>query len=128
MADVHQSEDVGVDHAAPVLGVGALDPTQQHDAGVVDDHVESAERVDGGVDGSPHGRLVGDVELQGQRVDAVRADLLLEVGEPVDAASGDGHGRTRIREGQCGGVADAGGGAGDECGLAVERARHEGPP
>ncbi len=39
---VEDTEDVGVDHPPPLLGVGVLDRSEQHHAGVVDEHVQAA--------------------------------------------------------------------------------------
>src|ERR1019366_8100339 len=43
MGAVEDAEDVGLDHPSPLLGGGVLDRAEQHHAGVVDEHVQTAQ-------------------------------------------------------------------------------------
>ena len=66
--DVHRAEQVGLDLCPEVLGGDLLEEPGVEVAGVVDEHVDAAEPLDGGL----HGRLgvlgAGDVELDDEQV------------------------------------------------------------
>jgi hypothetical protein len=62
LRQTHHAEEVGFDLGAEVVEVDVLDRRHVGVAGVVDQHVESAESVDGGGDRSADVVVVGDVE------------------------------------------------------------------
>ena len=66
--DVHRAEQVGLDLRPDVLGAELLEEPGVEVAGVVDEHVDAAEPVDGRLDGRFGGGGVGDVERNGQEV------------------------------------------------------------
>ena len=70
-----QALDVDGDHAVPLLGVGADDRAQEHQAGVVDQGVQPSEPLDGLLDGRLGLGAVGDVGFHGQRGAARLVDL-----------------------------------------------------
>ena len=67
MGGGEQALDVGGDHAVPLLGVGADDGAQEHQAGVVDQGVQPSESFDSLLDGRLGLGAVGDVGVHGQR-------------------------------------------------------------
>ena len=128
MRDVHQSENVGLQHPPPVLGIGALDGTQQHDTGVVDHDVQATQLADTAVDSSLAGRLVRDVELDNDDLSTYGLQPGLERLEPVNPAGGK-HDR-RPLSGKCDGgrLTDAARRPRDERDLALQTLCHGAPP
>ena len=83
---------------------------EKHDAGVVDQRVRAAELVPDALRGGDEAVAVGDVGRDGDR--AV-VELVGQRGDAVESASEE---RDAVAVGcqpPCGGLADAGGGAGD---------------
>jgi hypothetical protein len=80
---VEEAKQVDVEHLPPLLGVGAVDRAKQHHAGVVDEHVDSAEALVRGGDECVRRPLVGHVDLEGDRATAGRADPLGQRLDPV---------------------------------------------
>ena len=66
--DVHRAEQGGLDLRPEVLGADLLEEPGVEVAGVVDQHVDASEPVDGSLDGRLGVGGVGDVELDGQEV------------------------------------------------------------
>ncbi|GGQ19825.1 hypothetical protein GCM10010140_57740 [Streptosporangium pseudovulgare] len=65
---VDEGEDVQVEQRAGLGVADLLQRAEQATACVVDQHVDPAEPVDGGLDGGRDGRAVGDVEGDGEHV------------------------------------------------------------
>ena len=80
-----QAPEVDVEHPAPVRRVGRRDRAEQHQAGVVDEHVEGAELGRGVVNEAGRLLLVGDVDGADER----RA--LEALGESVEALARRAH-------------------------------------
>ena len=100
---VHEPDQVGVEHAPEVVGVGVFGGAREHHAGVGDDEVEvTLDRV--------QGRAVTHVGHDG-----VAAELLSERLDAVAPAGDEGDVRAGGGQRAGGGGADPGGGAGDEC-------------
>ena len=101
-------------------GADLLEEAGVEVAGVVDQHVDPAEPLDGGVDGGLRAGGVGDVERDGQQV-VVRTD---RGADPLGVAAG-GHDRVPGGQGRPGDVhAHAAAGAGDEPDLLLTHAMH----
>src|SRR6266508_1711420 len=79
LGDVDDAEEVGLDLRAEVVVGVVLDGCGVRVAGVVDHHVQSSERVDGGLDGRTRGRWVGDVQGDGADPVAVAPHELVEL-------------------------------------------------
>ena len=77
--DVEQAEHVGGIELLGLLCARFLDRAQQAVAGIVDQHIDPAERLDGGADGLMCLGFLGDVQLDGQQA-VVLAELLGDVG------------------------------------------------
>ena len=107
----HRAEQVGLDHL-PVLGaLAGRERPEQHHAGVVDEDVRAAQLLLDALGGRDDGVAVGDVGLDGQRTVAELA------GERPDAVGAAREERETVAvggEGARGGLADPGGGAGDD--------------
>ena len=82
---VEEAEQVHVHHLAPLIGVRALDRAEQHHARVVDQAVEAAHRLVGGMDEVVRARLVGHVDGQGDRASAVALDPALQLLQAIRA-------------------------------------------
>ena len=78
LGDVDDAEEVRVDLGAEVLGGDVLDRGEVGVAGVVDDDVEAAERLDRRPHGGLGGGRVGDVEGHLAEPVAVRVDEVVE--------------------------------------------------
>ena len=108
--------EVDVDHLLEVGEGLGLDGGRTGEAGIVDQHVERAQRaLDLGGQSLAIGR---DSEVGGERMD--RRMQFGERLEPVGAAGGDGHGGSGIREHERHTMAEARGCAGDERGATGE--------
>ena len=109
--DLDQRGDVGVDHPPPIIELGVLRLVEPGgEAGVVDEQVDWPNCVERGIAGGG----VADVEAQaGEGV----TQFGLERVEPVGAAAGADHPPASAHKRARGGLANAGGGAGDEGGL-----------
>lgn len=114
MGGVHQAHEVDVDHALPVVQVRAGGGAEQHEAGVVDQRVQTAQALDGPLDRFRGGLRGGDVGGHDQGLAAGAGDFRGEVGEPVLAPTDQGHGGALASKLQRGGVADAAGRSGDQ--------------
>ncbi len=75
--DVQQAEHVGAVDAQRLFGARLLDAAEQTVAGVVDQHVDPAERLHSDAGRFMRLRLIGDVELHGQQP-LVLAELLFD--------------------------------------------------
>jgi len=120
-AHVQQTLHVGVQHGVPVVEVSLLD--RRHacgQPGVVHQQVDVLPVVGQAVDGALHFVVVAHVHAQGMHHGAtldgaVQAlELALQHFEPVAAATGDDDAPAFAGEAAGGGLAEAGGGAGDE--------------
>ena len=83
----------------PVLLVVLEQRLVDDDAGIVDEHVDAAERLRGPVDAVAHRAAVRHVEADGDRFPALGLDLARERFEPVHAPSGERHPRSLSRRG-----------------------------
>ena len=108
--DVERAEEVGL-HLRPELGVAdLLEVAGVEVAGVVDEHVDPSEPLDGRIDGGLSGGGVGDVEGDGEQV-----VVLAEGRGDLGGVAGGGDDGVAGVEGGLGQVdAHAAGGAGDE--------------
>jgi hypothetical protein len=110
------ARDVGIDDGLPLRVGEVFDvDVRRVDAGIVEQHVETAEAVlDLAEQGGDRG-LVGDV---GGNRDRVAAGFRDDFVERFDAAAGDDERIAGFCQCEGDGAADAGAGAGDECDLA----------
>jgi hypothetical protein len=117
---VHQTLLIDRDHPLPFLGVGNVDGAQEHEAGIVDEDVETAKPVDDRLYSGFRLPAVGDVGLDGQGGAAGGLDLVHQGVEPVLAARENGD-RCSVF-GQCasGCLPDAAARAGDDGDRSVE--------
>ena len=110
---VEETEEVEVDHPAPLVGRRPLDRAEEHDPCVVDQGVQnvpvqrSSARPSGGT------ALVGDVGLVDLDLD-VPADARGQVFEAVPPPGGQGQRGPLGGQGQRSGLADPAGGPGDQ--------------
>jgi hypothetical protein len=115
--DVHRAEEVGLELLAHLRGRDLLEVAGEEVPGVVDQDVDAAEAVDGGLRGGLGVLGAGDVEPGGQQVVLWPAQGLLDL---VGAAAG-GDDLVAGGEGLAGDVgAQAASGTGDENDLAHE--------
>ena len=114
------AEDVDLDDASGHGVVLVDDPSDRHDARIVDQHVDRAEFTFDGVEEVEERGGVGDVEAP-ERADAQILGCSRESGF-VDVADRDR--RTQADQPLRGGVSDAPGAAGDDHYLTVERFVH----
>lgn len=127
LSDVDEARDVCVEHDVDVGFGNVADRLDAADAaGIVDENVDILVLVRQLAHKGAHLVGLADVELQRQDLDTV-ADLPGDVGsnllDGVETAGGEDQTQVmRLREGKLegAGLADAGGGAGDEDGLAGE--------
>ena len=128
LRDEERALEVGVDHLVPV-GLGLLEHALGHgDAGVVDQHVDRAERVLDGRDRALDARVVGDVERNARDPAAGICDLALQRGELVQLTGGEADRGAVLRQDPGEPLAEALRGAGDQRDAAgeVERIAHSG--
>jgi hypothetical protein len=118
---VEETEQVHLDHLAPLAGVGIGDRTEQHHARVVHEDVEAAELVVGRLHETACLLLVGDVDLPDQHrpVEALRDRL-----QPLGTASTERDARAGGRQGPRSGLSDSRRGAGHGSHAAFERSWH----
>ena len=83
---VKHALDIGVDGAVPAIEIGHFEPRERHDAGIVDQHVDLAEAVDGVGDECRHVGAARDVGGPGRRPAAPRHDIGDKPVEPVGPA------------------------------------------
>ena len=111
-------------HLVPVRRIGVGDRSDPHQAGVVDDDVESAQLGNHAL----HSRFglipVGDIGVKSRCGTAGRDDALLQLVEAVAAACDQRHGGSRIGQGDGGGLADSTARPGDQGDRAVQMSRH----
>ena len=109
-----QALDVDGQHPLPFLHGGVDGRAEEHDAGVVDERVESSELVDRAL----HERLglcpVPDVGLDRQRPATALGDPLGQLVEAILATGGDRDRGARLGEGDRSRLADTARGAGDQ--------------
>ena len=96
-----------------------LEQEVREDAGVVHEHVETAEGLDGGRDEALDVGGLGDVAVAVETAGSRRRDAPAPL-EPVDAAVGEHDGGAGLREPVGAREAESLRGAGDEGDLAVE--------
>jgi hypothetical protein len=105
------TEEVGVDLGAEVVEVDVLDRADVGVSGVVDQHVEPPEAVDGGADRGAGGLLVGHVERDdGEPVAVLGGEVVQRLGA---ADAGDDL-VTGVEDGADDLPAEAAGGAADQ--------------
>ena len=85
LGQVHDAKEIGLELGAEVLNGRVLDRGQVSIAGVVDQHIEPAEHVNGQLDGRDRGTLIGDIQRDGAHVVAV---TLNQIGELLWIAGG----------------------------------------
>ena len=85
LGQVHDAKEIGLKLGAEVLHGRVLDRGEVPIAGVVDQHIEAAEDVNGQLDGRNRRTLIGDVQRDGAHVVAVTLD---QVGELLWIAGG----------------------------------------
>jgi len=115
---VQQALDVDVDHLVPLVGQARRHRGDGHVAGVVDQHVDPAEGLDGGGDHGVGVGLDGDVGPDGDRLAAGGGDLGDQGLQAVDAAGGQHQAGALGGEVAGGGFAQAAAGPGDDDDLA----------
>jgi hypothetical protein len=113
--DVEGAEEVGLHLGAHLIGAECLEEARVEVAGVVDEHVDAAEALDGGRGRGVGRGGVGDVEGEGEQV-VVRAD---GVGGALRVAAGRHDGVARGECRSCDVDAHAAARAGDEADLGV---------
>ena len=113
LAAVHGAEVVHAHQPLVRCDRRVLDAPAHAVAGVVDQHVQAPEALDGGGQEPADLLRLRDVGLQDQHVAAVRADLAGERVEPVEPARARRHPRALAGEGEHALPPDPGGGAGD---------------
>ena len=98
-----QSVDVDAPHFFPAGRVPVADAGEVGQAGGIDENVELIQGFEGGPDGSFVAKVTGE------GFDAL--------GELIDRAAEADHGHSPLKESLGDGLADSGGGSGDECGF-----------
>jgi len=116
---IEQPEHVDVDHAPPVLRIGAHDGAEQHHAGVVDQDVESAPLRLRLFHHSVGLHLVRDVGRDGQHRAAASLNARGQFFKAIGPSRGHGHARAVERQRFSGGLSDARRGARDQRCFAV---------
>src|SRR5699024_6894469 len=71
----HDAQDIDVQDAVPLLVIVGLDRALRADARVVDDDVDAAELLRDRLHAGLHGRVIRDVDLLREVLDAVRVDV-----------------------------------------------------
>ena len=112
--------EVDRQHLLPLGERKLLERMDDLDAGVADQDVDVAERLDGGLHGRIDLGLVGDIHRHADRLAAGLLDLGCGGVGRLLVEIGDGNRRPFTREFQGDFLADAAGRAGDECNLAFE--------
>jgi hypothetical protein len=85
LGQVHDAKEIGLKLGAEVLHGRVLDRGKVPIAGVVDQHIEAAEDVNGQLDGRDRRTLIGDIQRDGAHVVAV---TLNQIGERLWIAGG----------------------------------------
>ena len=106
-----RAEEVDLDHVPVVVALSGLERAEEHDAGVVDEHVRAAELLLHALGGGEDAVAVGDVCLDG---DGAVAELVGEGGDAVEAAGKDSDAVAGCCERAGSGFTDAGASAGDD--------------
>ncbi len=119
MGAVEEAEEVELDHSPPFLDRCTHDGAEEHDAGIVDERVQSPELVHGSLDRRPGLGLVGDVGLEHEDAGSV-AETSSQRLEPVATAGSHGHVGPGGDERSCRGLTDSARCAGHECDGAIE--------
>src|SRR5262249_56869922 len=118
-------EEVDLHHGAKHLLAARAEVPETADAGVVDQDVEPAKVIGGGVQQSSAVVIAGDVADEGQDIGAVRVQLPGQFVESVSGAGGDGH-TGPFADGEAGeGPADAAGGTGDQHPFSLDDGSHD---
>ena len=104
-----RAEEIDLEHVPVVVALSGVERAEEHDAGVVDEHVRAAELLLHALGGGEDAVAVGDVCLDG----AV-AELVGEGGDTVDAAGKDSDAVAGCCERAGSGFTDAGASAGDD--------------
>src|SRR5260370_14056977 len=78
LGQVHDGKEIGLKLGAEILNGRVLDRSKVPIAGVVDQHIEAAEDVNGQLDGRHRRTLIGDIQRDGAHVVAV---TLNQIGE-----------------------------------------------
>src|SRR5207302_5881025 len=85
LGQVHDTKEIGLKLGAEILNGRVLDRGKVPIAGVIDQHIEAAEDVNGQLDGRNRCTLIGDVQRDGAHVVAV---TLNQIGELLWIAGG----------------------------------------
>ncbi len=128
LGDEERALEVGVDHLVPV-GLGLLEHALRHrDAGIVDQHVDRAERVLDGRDRALDAGVVGDVQSDARDLAAAGGNLALQLGELVQLAGGEADRGAALGQHPGEALAEALRGAGDQRDAAgqIEQIAHRG--
>ncbi len=128
LRDEERALEVGVDHLVPV-GLGLLEHALGHrDAGVVDQHVDRAERVLDARDRTLDARVVDDVQRDACDPAASSGDLALQGSKLVELTGGEADRGAALRQDPGEPLAEPLRGAGDERDAAgeVEQIAHRG--
>ncbi len=123
---VEEAGDVGRDHGVPVVLAQVVERRDGHRARVGDEHVESAEPVDGGVRQPPEVLAAGDVDEDAGGGAAPRGDAVDDRVQPVLAAGAEDEQGAAFGEVGGGRLADAAAGTRDRDDLAPD-SRHGRP-
>ena len=118
---VHHAPVVGLEQAAMVLGLGLADRAVDRDPRVVHPGVETAEQALALVRGRGQGLRVGHVGDRPGAARAARLELLAQLAQVLLAPRDQEHAGSALGGAARRRQADAGGGAGDDEGLTVER-------
>lgn len=114
LTDGHGRDEIQLEEGAKLLGRGVFEARAEPASSIVDEHVHGAEAGRHGIHHVAHRRDVGHVDRIGGDVPPPGAQL---TGEPLEAlapARAEGQAHARFREHSRGGLANAGGGPGDE--------------
>jgi hypothetical protein len=118
---VHRSEQVGAHHPGPLRGVRTENRADQHQPGIVHEHIQPAEALDCGGHRGTARLFVGDVQFHRQHLARC---TLGEICQSIGTPRAYRDFRARLRHCQRSRFADARRGSSDQYDFPLERMRH----